>query len=142
MVSPVHVKYCHDLLLLLLFNAFVGALDDGVASILTLVVDDSSSSLLFVHFLPIAWTKLSPAPPPPTPPPSPRDWYRLCCSWIDDDGEFSGYICCCCCCCCALLPLSFSSSLLSVSHTIFLAFCAPGRRLLRREEEEAMITSR
>jgi hypothetical protein len=80
MVSPVHVKYCHDLLLLLLlFNAFVGATADvEAASIFILVpVDDDdddvdelvSSSLfsflpvvvvVFVHFSEIAWTKFSP----------------------------------------------------------------------------------
>ena len=72
-----HVKYCHDLLLLLLlFNAFVGATADvEAASIFILVpVDDDddvdelvSSSLfsfllvvVFVHFSEIAWTKFSP----------------------------------------------------------------------------------
>jgi len=64
MVSPVHVKYCHDLLFSFSsFRAFV---------------DRSSSSLFSFasHFLPIARTKLSPAP---TPPSRCFDRYRLLC---------------------------------------------------------------
>jgi hypothetical protein len=70
MVSPVHVKYCHDLLLLLLllslllFNALVGATADVEAASIFILVPFSLLSFLvvvvFVHVSEIAWTKFSP----------------------------------------------------------------------------------